>query len=493
MLLRPLKTIHECRAVDQTLDVYVLEVPSGLASKAVETAVPNLKNVDTIHLRRFVKAELLPAHVRALFPTTKTRSARTPSPLSAADKLEELSLLPAKLQGQNNATKQSITKNESVPLFMIACPVSRISREKLAALLSSKIPSLPLYPEVHIIAVPAFAPTSYEKAAILSKTFWPTVYKSTNPFGPHPSIATRAQNEISLDVEVFMGLARDCGRMVNTAGLGERIGCVIAERDWHKKATLVAAAGDLRYSNREASMDDKEACPEANVLGHAVLRAIGMVSRKRLEAAVVERAQSDRPAIPTVNCATCSLADLTDYFHCDTCLDGTYNLCSDCYTSGTRCWEGKGHDLIRCTVEKPAQDETKAIATELSPPQTEANSNEKDFFMDLPLPNSPETHAYHGSHLKYGGYLCHNMEIYITHEPCIMCSQALLHSRFGRVIIGQRMPDTGALTSETDGESAGRGYGLWWRKELNWNALVYEVEGAKGEEGGSHVGPEVHV
>ncbi|KAL9078487.1 MAG: hypothetical protein Q9157_002608 [Trypethelium eluteriae] len=475
MPLRPLKTVHECRAVDQTLDVYVVEVPSGLAGKSIDVikaAFPDVRNADTFYLRRCAKPEHLPAHVRALFPTTKPRSARTSSPTTAAHKPEELSLLPSKPQGQNNATKQNIATNESSPLFLLACPASRVTREQLSSLLSSNVPSLPLYPEIHVVAVPALAPTSYEKAAMWTKAFWPTVYKSTNPFGPHPSVVSRAQNEVSLNVEMFMGLAQSCGRVVSAAGLGERIGCVIAERDWHKKATVVAAAGDLRYANRKANMDDKEVCPGANVMGHAVLRAIGIVSRKRREAAAAERAQSDRPATPTVNCATCSHADLTDFFHCDICLDG------------------EGHDLLRCTVEKA---QTKPIAAESIPPETETDCGEKDHFWDRPLPDSPETHAYHDSRVDHRGYLCHKMEIYITHEPCIMCSQALLHSRFGRIVIGQRMPETGALTSETEGESAGRGYGLWWRKELNWNALAYEVEKSKDDEGGSHVGPEVHA
>lgn len=83
------------------------------------------------------------------------------------------------------------------------------------------------------------------------------------------------------------------------------------------------------------------------------------------------------------------------------------------------------------------------------------------------------------------GYLCHNLEIYCTHEPCVMCSMAIVHSRFGKVVFGQRMPRTGGLCA--DGEL---GHGLFWRKELNWTLHAWQWESNAVS---SHVGFDGHA
>jgi len=47
-------------------------------------------------------------------------------------------------------------------------------------------------------------------------------------------------------------------------------------------------------------------------------------------------------------------------------------------------------------------------------------------------------------------YRLPNCELYVTLEPCAMCSMALLHARFKRVVFGAPDPKTGAAGSVLD-------------------------------------------
>ncbi|KAF2652833.1 cytidine deaminase-like protein [Lophiostoma macrostomum CBS 122681] len=107
---------------------------------------------------------------------------------------------------------------------------------------------------------------------------------------------------------------------------------------------------------------------------------------------------------------------------------------------------------------------------------------DRKLFCDWPLTDL-EKQFYEQDNILPNGYLCVDLDIYITHEPCVMCSMAILHSRFKRCVFAQRMPMTGGLTADAVatkvdkgiGWTSSLGQGIFWRpSELNWKLLAWE-------------------
>lgn len=116
---------------------------------------------------------------------------------------------------------------------------------------------------------------------------------------------------------------------------------------------------------------------------------------------------------------------------------------------------------------------------------------EYDAFQDRPLLDI-ERQCFLQEHPNKEGYLCHGLELYVTHEPCVACSMGILHSRMGRVVFSRHMPRTGGLSSDDRPDGGGRGLGLFWRRELNWSLMAWEWE-RKGVPDLPHVDPTTHV
>jgi tRNA(adenine34) deaminase len=66
---------------------------------------------------------------------------------------------------------------------------------------------------------------------------------------------------------------------------------------------------------------------------------------------------------------------------------------------------------------------------------------------------------------RLGNYRLPDSTLYVTLEPCVMCTGAIMHARVGRVVFGARDPKTGAAGSVID---------LYGEERLNHHA---EIEG----------------
>lgn len=126
-------------------------------------------------------------------------------------------------------------------------------------------------------------------------------------------------------------------------------------------------------------------------------------------------------------------------------------------------------------------------AGRLQDPRKHVSCEENDHMRNIydEIPATPIEEDVYNSHFpSEDGYLCTDFEIYLTHEPCIMCSMAILHSRFGRCVFGKRMSASGSLFAEPIdmgdtmlqqryGDLTPK-YGLFWRPELNWKFLCWQ-------------------
>ncbi len=74
-----------------------------------------------------------------------------------------------------------------------------------------------------------------------------------------------------------------------------------------------------------------------------------------------------------------------------------------------------------------------------------------------------ETEAIRAACKELGNYRIPGTTLYVTLEPCVMCSGAIMHARIGRVVYGAADPKTGACGSAVD---------LFGAENLNHHATV---------------------
>jgi tRNA-specific adenosine deaminase 3 len=332
--------------------------------------------------------------------------------------------------------------------------------------------------------VPLQTPLSPQQAARWSQTMWPVMYNPAAPramIAPPPQILSQTYESIRPRAGLYLSLAYKVAEEAKRLGRGRGVGVVVVDpridtgdhhnNNWER--SVVAVAGDARYcapgvppellAEQHASSvselasrgynPDLEGGPEL----HAIMRAAALIASRRL---------------------------VDDYEDAPATLSGSSSSSDRRPVYNPPLSPLESHFLYP-PPEKEKEDSTTTCFEEEEEEEEGSGSSPRI------LPRSQ------------GGYLCTDLDIYITHEPCVSCSMGMLLSRFRAVIFPRRgRMSTGGLASEPiistpddddddddddDNTSADSGekrerererernyYGLHWRKELNWRALCFE-------------------
>lgn len=286
-------------------------------------------------------------------------------------------------------------------------------------------------PSIQTTSIPLHPPVSAEQAATWSRNYWPCTYNpasQTLQNAPPLHLLRTVQAELETDflddyVRLAELVAQDCEKME----IGRKVGAVIVDP---VRQEVVAVACDARRWTPGLDHKDQDywGSSDGRPEHHALMRAISMVAEKELE-----RRRSGEGSKTCTSLSTGYLA---------------------------------GRPLTN----------TEKFYFASSTPQNVCGLASHE---DTPLPRKqssarPET------------YLCSGLDVYLTHEPCVCCAMALIHSRFRACVFARRMPGTGGLCADKD--NGGLGYGLFWRRELNWRVLTFEYGGGRDRESPGHEG-----
>ncbi|KAF3151671.1 tRNA-specific adenosine deaminase subunit tad3 [Orbilia oligospora] len=381
-----LPTRRELTTAIEQMEVYTVVVHSRAANEVVNTIkkiTDNLKEgvPDCQHLRRLVKPENLPPSLTglpdSLFIDYSTENQSPSVKVNPDGTVETVARSRGASRAQRRRRNASYRKGEK-PLYVLLCPVVAMTIRELYEILSPH----PLFagvdldcevpfdsqdiPQIIKHTVPQWAPCNLRQSNSWTEKYWPTIYRRTNPYGPHPFLTNKWEDKLHAPYPVFemdyveydgkeltmgeyyMRLARKVAEEGEMRGAGLRIGCVVVElkeRDGPRHGRVMAVAHDARTQAN-------------NPLAHACYRAISLVGRKR--------------------------------------------------------------------VEVTARHKPKVNMFSLNGP----NSPMEDDYYDR-VPGDPD------------GYLMNDLVVFMTHEPCVMCSMAMVHSRIGCLVYSEPMVSGG--------------------------------------------------
>ncbi|EER37305.1 tRNA-specific adenosine-34 deaminase subunit Tad3 [Histoplasma capsulatum var. duboisii H88] len=466
------------RTSSARMEAYVVEINIKAASKVLkllESKFPKDPSLSLTHLRRFVKPEFLPGHLKR---GSASAVAAAEGAVTAGSKAPETIyiLIPPPLPDI------SLLESLLAPYAPISGSTGPSSSPDAEAI--EPIPQFPI--QIQSTRIPLSPPATEEESATWSRTLWPTIFNpAAHPIAhsPRGPLLLNAQESVSRRAGSYLALASKVALEAKRNGRGRAVGAVAVDPALAELADpsdeiagVVVVAGDARYWNRgskgegcseyvplKKSVENTEAEGTASSYNpdnegqpdrHALMRAISLVAYKRLISSTS----------PTITPSIYRDSSPTRWALSSTPGPTPIAAPSTNPSTASRPPLRKHKPSPPSVTSQPIQS-----TTQPQPPSPPPSPLESHF---LSLPNIQAR--------TQGGYLCTSLDLYITHEPCVCCAMGMLLSRF-RAVVYLQATGPGRADAALDPYT---GYGLHWRQELNWRAVGFRfcLEEEEGEE-----------
>ena len=371
--------------------------------------------------------------VKPIFPNDRSLS------LAHLRRVVSLSHLPLDLKW-----RRDYDSNGLQTVFLLL-PNSTVPWYKIAETFATHI-EVPGLPRCFNQVVPRFAPLNAEQAELWTERYWPCTYNPAAQLlqdAPPLHQLRRVQTELDTSTAAeYIQVAKQAGEEARLKGHGRGAGAVVVNP---KTQQVIAVAGDGRWWTSEQTLSanpdlsDEEGRPEH----HALMRVVAMVANKELRRRLRAGSHTRFASTCTESPAGEPLTDMEQIY-------------SEAVNSPLALSPVTSHPASPIFPTSP----------------TESIDN-----LASSLSSSLSSLSLRSVMSRSEGYLCSGLDLYLTHEPCVCCAMAMIHSRFRTCIFEKRMPGSGALSARDSPTSLG--YGLFWRRELNWRVMTFHYQEKK--------------